>query len=176
VDRGSQDVFRGRIFSVERVVVPGAEHAYEVVHHPGSAAVLPITADGEAILVEQQRPAIGGPLREIPAGILDVESEDPLSCAARELLEETGYRHETIEFLGGCYPSAGFSDEYVHLFLATTRPDREREPEAGIELVRMPFIDLVRSARTGRIRDAKTALAVLLADVRRPQGSDGPVG
>jgi ADP-ribose pyrophosphatase len=176
VDPAPREVFRGRIFTVERVSVPGAEHPYEVVRHPGSAGVLPITADGDALLIEQPRPAIGGPLREIPAGILDVESEDPLSCAARELLEETGYRHETIEFLGGCYPSAGFADEYIHLFLATTRSEREREPEAGIELVRVPFTDLVRSARAGRIRDAKTALAALLADGRRPEGWGGPVG
>jgi ADP-ribose pyrophosphatase len=170
----SREVYRGRIFSVEQL--PGSDPPYEVVRHLGSAAVLPVTSEGEALLVEQQRPAIGGPLREIPAGILDVEAEDPLSCAARELHEETGYRHETIEFLGGCYPSPGFTDEYIHLFLARTRPEREREPEPGITLVRVPFLDLVRSARGGRVRDAKTALAALLADARHPRGWDGAVG
>lgn len=167
-ERGpARTVFRGRLFRVEQVEVEGSDHPWDLVRHPGSAGVLALTPSGEALLVEQPRPAIGGRLREIPAGVLDVEGEDALSCAARELLEETGYGHETIEFLGGCYPSPGFVDEYIHLFLATTGREPIRDPEPGIELVRVPFDELVHAARAGRIRDAKTALAVLLAEGRR---------
>jgi ADP-ribose pyrophosphatase len=177
----AEEVFRGRIFSVERLSVPGASHPYEVVRHPGSAAVLPITPAGDAILVEQLRPPIGGPLVEIPAGLLDVAGEDPLTCAARELFEETGYRHQTIEFLGGCFLSAGLSDEYSHLFVARTLAEAEGEPEEDIAVLIRPLHELVRSARAGRIRDAKTALTVLLADARgwgsaSSAGSRGPVG
>ena len=70
-------------------------------------AVVPITPSGEVLLVRQLRPPVRDALLEVPAGLLDVEGEDALTCAARELREETGYPHETIEFLGGCYTSAG---------------------------------------------------------------------
>ncbi|MEP6972931.1 MAG: NUDIX hydrolase, partial [Actinomycetota bacterium] len=134
--------------------------------HPGAAAVLPLTPSGEVLLVKQFRPAVRQELTEIPAGLLDVEGEDALTCAARELFEETGYRHETIEFLGGYYSSAGFTDEYVHLFWARTLLEPEAQPEAGIDLIKMPFDRMVESARAGRVRDSKTALALLLADGR----------
>jgi ADP-ribose diphosphatase len=139
---------------------------HEVVKHLGAAAVLPITPEGDVLLVKQFRPAIRQALAEIPAGLLDVEGEDAVTCAARELYEETGYRHESIEFLCGYYSSAGFSDEYVHVFWARTGPAPEGRPETGIELVRVPSREMVAAARAGRVRDAKTALALLLAAER----------
>ncbi len=160
-------VFDGAIFSVERRTPPGARHAYDIVRHPGAAAVLPLTPAGEVLLVEQLRPAIDGRLAEIPAGLLDRPGEDALACAARELFEETGYRHTAIEFLGGIYTTAGFSDEYVHLFWALTEPEPVAQPEEGIVLRREPFATMVRAARGGSVRDAKTALALLLTDARR---------
>ena len=72
-----------------------------------AAAVLPITPAGDVVLVRQLRPPVRQVLTEIPAGLLDVDGEDALSCASRELFEETGYRHDVIEFLGGYYASAG---------------------------------------------------------------------
>jgi ADP-ribose pyrophosphatase len=164
----TREVYAGRIIRVEVHARP--EGDYDVVRHPGAAAVLPITPEGDVLLVRQLRPAIGQTLVEIPAGLLDQREEDALSCAARELREETGYRHTTIEFLGGCFTSAGFTDEYVHLFVATTAPEPDGPPEEGIELLRRPFHELVTAARAGRVRDVKTALAVLLADAR---GSGG---
>lgn len=160
----AQLAYEGRIIRVE--VLPRPEGDYDVVRHPGAAAVVPITPEGDVLLVRQLRPAIGEGLVEIPAGLLDQREEDALSCAVRELWEETGYRHETVEFLGGYLSSAGFTDEYVHLFVATTSAEPEGEPEDGIELLRKPFREMVASARAGRIRDVKTALGVLLADAR----------
>lgn len=157
-------VHAGRFLRVEVESWDG--HEFDVVRHPGAVAVLPLLPDGDALLVRQWRPAIRDSLLEIPAGILDVEGEDAATAAGRELFEETGYRHRTIDFLVGIYPSAGFSDEYVHLFTAGTEPEPRGEPEEGIEVVRGPLGDLVRRARAGRIRDAKTALALLLADAR----------
>ena len=113
--------------------------------------------------MKQFRPAVRQTLTEIPAGLLDVDGEDALTCAARELFEETGYRHREIEFLGGYYASAGFTDEYVHLFWARTDAEPEGEAEDGIEVIRMPFAQMVDAARAGKVRDAKTALALLLA-------------
>jgi len=162
----AEPIFEGAIFSLVRERWPNADHPYDVVRHPGAAAVLPVTPDGDVILVRQFRPAIRRWLVEIPAGLLDVREEDALTCAARELFEETGYRHSSIEFLGGIYTTAGFSDEYVHLFRADTEPEAAAEPEDGIELVREPFARMVAAARAGRVRDAKTCVALLLAGAR----------
>jgi ADP-ribose diphosphatase len=144
--------------------------AWEVVRTLDAAAVLPITPQGEALLVRQFRPPVRHVVTEIPAGLLDVEGEDAHRCAARELYEETGFRHASLESLAGFNPSAGHSAEFVHLFLARTQPEPEGEPEEGIELVRRPLDDMVAEARAGRIEDAKTALALLLAAARMPSG------
>lgn len=166
--RSTRDGFAGRLIRVEVESWDG--HDFEVVRHPGAAAVLPLTPDGDVLLVRQFRPAIRRTLMEIPAGILDVDGEDPLGCAARELFEETGYRHRSLEFLGGIYTSAGFADEYIHLFEARTGDRQEGHPEEGIEVVRRPLDEMVIAARAGRVRDAKTAVALLLAGARRSTG------
>lgn len=164
--RASERVFDGAVLSLD-LEDWGQSYRHEVVHHPGAAAVLPITPDGDVVLVRQFRPAVRSTLTEIPAGLLDVRGEDALTCASRELFEETGFRHETIDFLGGYYSTAGFSDEYVHLFVARTPAEPEGEPEDGITLVREPREAMVAAARAGRVRDVKTALALLMA-VGRP--------
>jgi ADP-ribose pyrophosphatase len=164
---GSRQGFSGRVIKLDIEEWEG-HPPYEVVHHPGAAAVLAIRPDQQVILVKQFRPPVRDVLTEIPAGILDVDGEDALTCASRELLEETGYRHDTIEFLGGYYASAGFTDEYVHLFWARARAEPVGPPEEGIEVMLMPFERMVAAARAGRIRDAKTSLALLLASGRSP--------
>jgi len=158
-------LFEGTVVSLE-LEDWGAGYEHEVVRHLGAAAVVPVTPDGDVLLVRQWRPAIRDHLVEIPAGLLDVDGEDALTCAGRELREETGYRHGSIEFLGGYYASAGFTDEYVHLFLARTLAEPEGEPEDGIELLREPFDQMVAAARGGKVRDVKTAYALLLAAAR----------
>ena len=165
----SEPVYDGAIFRVRREHWPEVDHPYDVVRHVGAAGVLACTPDGRVLLVKQFRPPIRASLVEIPAGLLDHPGEDALTCATRELLEETGYRHEWIEFLGGVYTTAGFSDEYVHLFRAGTPAAPEREPEPGIELLLEPLEAMVAAARAGRVRDAKTAIALLMA-------ADGPAG
>ena len=103
---------------------------WEVVRRHDATAVLPVTPDDQVVLVRQFRPAVRQVVTEVPAGILDVEGEDALTAAARELFEETGYRETAIEFLGGVYPTVGTSDEYVHIFWARTesnRPGRSKQ-------------------------------------------------
>jgi ADP-ribose pyrophosphatase len=159
-----REVFHGSLIRVE--VESWSGHDYEIVRHPGAAAVVPVTPTGDVLLVRQMRQPLRDALVEIPAGILDQKGEDALSAAARELLEETGYRHEGIEFLGGVYTSAGFTDEYVHLFVAWTAAEPDAEPEDGIELLRRPLQEMAAAARAGRVRDMKTALALLMAHAR----------
>jgi ADP-ribose pyrophosphatase len=158
----SRTAFQGAVIRLDVEEWPG-HPPHEVVHHLGAAAVLPLHPSDDVLLVKQFRPAVRQTLTEIPAGLLDVDGEDALTCAARELFEETGYRHREIEFLGGYYASAGFTDEYVHLFWARTEPEPQGEVEDGIEVIRMPFERMVDAARGGMVRDAKTALALLLA-------------
>jgi len=163
--RATRTIFSGAVLTLE-LEDWGMSYEHEVVRHPGAAGVLPITPDGDVMLVRQFRPAVRSMLTEIPAGLLDVDGEDALTCAARELFEETGFRHGSIEFLGGYYSTAGFSDEYVHLFVARTTREPEAQPEEGITLVREPREAMVAAARAGRIRDVKTAMALLMADGR----------
>jgi ADP-ribose pyrophosphatase len=160
--RAARTAFEGIAFRVDVEDWPQTG-PWDVAHHKGAAAVLPLTPGDEVILVRQFRPPVRQVLTEIPAGLLDVEGEDALTCAGRELFEETGYRHDAIEFLGGYFASPGFTDEYVHVFWARTAAEPEGTAEAGIEVVTKPFDEMVAAARGGRVRDAKTAFALLWA-------------
>lgn len=163
--RGSRRIFKGYTLSLD-LEDWDAGYEHEVVRHLGAVGVLPLTPEGDVLLVRQFRPAIRDHLIEIPAGLLDVEGEEPRTCAERELLEETGFGAERVEALGGYLASAGFTDEYVHLFLAHTRAEPSSEPEEGIEVLRRPVGEMIEEARSGRVRDVKTAMALLLAAVR----------
>ena len=136
---------------------------WEIVRLHDATAVLPLTPDDDVVMVRQLRPAVRQTLTEIPAGLLDVDGEDALTAAGRELFEETGFRHTSIEFLGGFFPSPGTTDEYVHLFWARVGAEPEGEPEPGIEVASFPFERMVAAARSGKVRDGKTALSLLMA-------------
>lgn len=136
---------------------------YEIVRKHDAVGVVAVTPTGDALLVKQFRPPVRTALVEIPAGLLDVDGEDALTCAERELLEETGHRSVETHFLGGTYLSPGFTAEYIHLFWARTTPEAEREPEAGIDVVPMALHRAVSAARDGKVRNAMTALGLLLA-------------
>lgn len=142
----------------------------DVVRVFDAAAVLPLTPDDDVLLIRQFRPAVRKDVVEIPAGLLDEPGETPDGCAARELFEETGFRPTSVTKLCEIHPSPGSLTERVHLFLAETDAAATREPERGIQVVRTPFPQAVAEARAGRIEDAKTALALLLADARRDRG------
>ena len=167
----SREVFRGIVVRVEEE--SWGDDTWEIVRHPGAAAVLPLTPTGEVILVRQLRRSVRRTLLEVPAGLLDVENEEPIDAARRELLEETGYRAARIRSLGSFLASLGFTDEIFHLFAAETDPEPSAEPEEGIELVRMPFAEAVRAARDGRLADVKSALSIMLT-AADPVSINGP--
>jgi ADP-ribose pyrophosphatase len=133
----------------------------EVVLHPGAVVVLPF--DGERIwLVRQPREVVGEQrLLEVPAGKLDVEGEEPVDVARRELREEIGKSAATWKFLTSAYASPGFSNEKFHIFLATDLSDdrAEAEEEERIEVVSEPVSRIDEVIR--ECSDAKTLLTLL---------------
>ncbi len=158
---GRRTVFDGKLISVE--VVEGRYR--EIVHHPGACAAVPLLGD-DVLLVRQFRDAVGETLLEVPAGVRDVDGETVADCAAREVLEETGFKVTHIEPLGSVFTSPGFADEEIELFLAHVEPNPEQDAEDEIELVRMPLAEAVDAIRDGRIKDAKSAVAIMLAATR----------
>ena len=160
-------VFNGLVIDVEQMdVMIGDQgwYTYQIVRHPGGAAILPLHDDGSVTLIRQLRPAVDGFLLELPAGRL-ARGEDPRLCAARELVEETGLAAASLEPLGILHPSPGVFDEVIHLFLATGLSQGVAEPEAyeDIACVRMPFAEALQLAAEGGITDGKTIAALLRA-------------
>ena len=141
----------------------GRRVEFDLVRHPGAAAVVPFMDDGRVLLIRQYRFATGGEILEIPAGKLD-PGEAPEACATRELEEETGYRAGRLERLGSIWTSPGFCDEVIHLFAAFDLvPTEQRlEPDEIIELVPTP-LDRALDDLSGPVVDGKTATALLLA-------------
>jgi len=169
---GTKPVFRGRVvaLSLDTVRLPnGNTCELEIIRHPGAAAVVPVDADGSAVLVRQYRHAADGWLLEVPAGKLD-GGEAPEACAVREVEEETGYRAGTLTALGWIWTTPGFTDERIWLFLATelTETRSSLQPDEALEVVRMPFEEAVQLALAGEIKDAKSVCALVrAARVRR---------
>ena len=135
---------------------------FDVIRHPGGAAVLPILDDGRLLLIRQYRPAVGAMVYEIPAGRLE-PGESPLACACRELAEEAGCRAGQTVPLGGLWSAVGYCDEFVHLFLATelTAVPPAPEPDEVVEPCPMSLADALAKLAAGEIPDSKTQVALL---------------
>ena len=165
----TEDVaWTGRIFNVDRLRVQlpdGRAAIRDVVRHPGAVAVVALTEDGRICLVRQYRTALGRVTVEIPAGKL-APGEDPLECASRELLEETGMIAEKIAYLTTIATSDGFTDELIHIYMATGLSFSKSSPDAD-EFINVDLVEvgeLVDAVLDGRIEDAKTVVGALLCD------------
>ncbi len=161
-----ETVFTGRVLDVgvENHQMPdGRQSSFEIIRHPGGAAVLPVLPDGRVLLIRQFRPAIGEMIFEIPAGRLE-PGESAQECAGRELIEEVGYSSAQILPLGGFWSTVGFCDEYIHLFLGLDLITAEQnlEPDEVIDLCPMTFAEALQKVENGEILDSKTQLALLL--------------
>ena len=168
---GGTRVYDGRIISVDLDDVrfpDGSIGKLEMIRHPGASAVVPLLGDPaddpEVLLIRQYRYAAESFLYEVPAGRLD-PGESPDACAHRELREETGYTAERVEHLFTMYTTPGFTDEKIHLFLATglTPGESAREADEFMELVPTKLSRALSMIERGEIQDAKTALALLYA-------------
>ena len=163
----TEDVaWTGRIFNVDRLRVQlpdGRSAIRDVVRHPGAVAVVALTDEGRICLVRQYRTALGRVTVEIPAGKL-AAGEDPLECASRELLEETGMEAEKIAYLTTIASSAGFCDELIHIYMATGLSFSKSSPDAD-EFINVDLVEvgeLVDAVLERRIQEAKTVVGALL--------------
>ena len=153
-------------FRVDDVTLPdGTGIEYGVLESSGFAVVVPLTEDGGVVLVRQYRQPVGGSTLELPGGGVELE-EDPREAARKELLEETGYRAESLEHLTSVHTSPGRSTEVCHLFSCQAVPDGrgpEPEPTEFLRAVEMPFAEALAKVRAGEITASTTVLGLLWA-------------
>ncbi|MFC3532827.1 NUDIX domain-containing protein [Vogesella facilis] len=160
----SEQVFNGGFIKVSRdaVALPdGSTASREFIRHPGAAAVLALTDDGQLVMERQYRYPAGREFLEIPAGKLD-PAELPHDTARRELLEETGYTAQQWRYLGKAWPCIGYADEVIHYYLATGLRLQARQLDEGefLEVLLLPLQDVQRMALTGEIADSKSIVGL----------------
>ena len=169
----SQRIYSGRVLNLDldRVRFPdGSDGTLELIRHSGAAAVVPFLDEpndvsARVLLIRQYRYAADRELYEIPAGRLE-EGEAPVACARRELREEAGCDAERLESLGAFYTTPGFIDEFIHIFIAAglTRGVATPEPDEFIRQESHTLYEGLRMIDRGKIVDAKTIIALLMAD------------
>ncbi len=160
----TKNIYTGKVvtLNVDRVRLPnGVDVDLETIRHPGAAAVVPLRDDGRVVLIYQFRHAAGGYIYEIPAGKLH-PGEDPLTCAARELEEEIGYRAGSLTLLSSIFTAPGFADEVIHVYKATGLiPGRQQlDRDEVLDIVEMSLEDAIGKIADGTIRDAKTIIGL----------------
>lgn len=162
-------MYEGRIINLrlDSVVLENGNTAMrEVVEHPGAVGIVALKENGDIVMVKQYRKAVEQVLLELPAGKLE-QGEDPADCAARELTEETGYTAGDLRYLVSFYTSPGFSNEVMHMFLATDLKEGKNDPDDDemvetVEISRDRAIDMILK---GEIKDGKTIAGILLLGI-----------
>lgn len=160
-----ETVLEGARFRVDRFAIPGRDGARvtrELVVHPGAVVVLAMPTPASCVLIRNTRPMLGETLIELPAGTLE-PGEAPITTAARELEEETGFRAGHLVPIHTFYASPGITDERMYAFLATelVRTAQSLDATEAIEVIEVPLDDALAMCRDGRIVDGKT-LGILL--------------
>lgn len=166
-------IYEGAVFTFARVTFEspsGERFDREILKHNGAVAVVPLTDDGDVVLVRQYRGAVERELLEIPAGLLDIVGESRPTAAARELREETGFEARSLVELTTFVPAPGLLNELVTVFLATglthVGNDLQGPEEQHMTIVRIPFAEALAMSRDGRIVDAKTIIGLNLTAAR----------
>jgi 8-oxo-dGTP pyrophosphatase MutT (NUDIX family) len=163
----SVTLHHGKVFRLLRENITlenGITTDLEVIRHPGASAIVPLSRKRSLLLIKQYRHAIGDYIWEIPAGTLNPD-ETPLECAMRELSEETGFSAEVWHKLGETTPVPGYSDERIHIFLATElMPATQRlDRDEMIDVHELQFDNAMEMIYSGLIQDSKTITGLFLA-------------
>jgi ADP-ribose pyrophosphatase len=159
-------VFKGKLLKVyvKKERLPNGYMAtFEMVRHPGASLIVPFLNKNTVILLRQLRPVIDSYIYEFPAGTLD-KGESPLSCARREIIEETGYSAKRFSLLGAIYPVPGYSTEKIFIYKAEGLKLAVRTPEPDECLEHRPFTrgQVRKLFKQGKIVDAKTICGLAL--------------
>ena len=162
----TEEIFHGHLLHVFRdgiVLADGSHSVREYIRHNGAVCVLALTRDGLVPLVRQYRYPVGDVLLELPAGKLGGKTETVEEAAGRELREETGVEAVRLFPLGEMLPTPAYTDEVIHLFWTNdvTFGEADPDPDEFLDVVWMPWNELVQAVMEGRIPDAKTQIAVL---------------
>ena len=165
-----RDLYKGKVFrlSKERLTLPnGVTAELEIIRHPGAAAIVPLLDDHRVVMIKQYRHAVGQFIWEVPAGTLN-PGESPIECARRELPEEVGYRAHSFRALGEIFPVPGYSDEHIHIFLATgLTPSRQNlDADEVLDVKPIPLEETLEMTTRGEIRDAKTIIALFFTALK----------
>ncbi|MDM8538333.1 NUDIX hydrolase [Desulfobacterales bacterium HSG17] len=161
------EIYSGRIFNMVRENVTlknGVTIDIDTIHHPGASAIVPIDENNRVVMIRQYRHAMGRYIWEIPAGTLNM-GEEPLECAKRELIEETGFSGHQWEKLGEITPVPGYSDERIHIFLATKIKAAVQNLDADeiLDVHEILIYDAVSMIEQGKIQDSKTICGLFMA-------------
>ena len=164
----STNVYKGRLLDVycDDIELPnGHKSKREYIMHVGAACVVPVDNDGNIIIEKQFRYPFHKVLTEIPAGKLDSKQEPHLDAALRELKEETGYTAEEMIYLGEFLPTCAYSDEIIHMYLATglSLGEQKLDDDEFVGVEKMPLEEAVKEIMNGNITDGKTQTAILKA-------------
>lgn len=164
----SEHKYKGKIINLryDDVQLPdGGASVREVVEHPGGVCVLALTDNNEMLMVRQYRVGSQSVLLEIPAGKLEW-GEEPYACGYRELREETGYEAEEFFLVQDFYSTPGFTNEHLYLYVAKKLVKKEKslDEDEFLESVKVPVEELYKMVLNNEIKDAKTIIAILLAD------------
>ena len=164
----SKQIFDGKIVKlfVDEVELPNGQIATrEIVRHPGAVCVVPLTDEGEVVMVRQFRYPFEEVLLEIPAGKLEI-GEDPLEAVKRELEEESGAVAGKIEHIGELYTTVAIFDEKIQMYIATNLTFKDAHPDSDefITSEKIPLSTLIDMVMRGEIKDSKTQIALLKAE------------
>jgi ADP-ribose pyrophosphatase len=163
----SEQIYKGKIVTLLRDTVrlpDGREAVREVIRHAGAVGMVPLTEDGQVLLVRQWRHATEQAMLEIPAGAL-APGEDPAACAGRELAEEIGFAARRLDTLTTLFTSPGYVRESIVIYLARDlHPETaEGDEDENMQVVPMTLAESLAACLDGRITDGKTIAALFLA-------------
>lgn len=160
-------IFNGKLINLRKddIILPNGKAATrEVVEHNGGVGIVAVNENNEVLLVKQFRYPYKEIILEIPAGKID-KGENPLECGIRELKEETGATASNVISLGKIYPSPGYCNEIIYLYLATNLKIEDVNPDEDefLENILLPFETALKMAENGEIKDAKTVIGLFRA-------------